>query len=204
MQNERKDLPLSLLNFLSMNGVNSRILLTLFLVVSGLLLLLAGSCSNSHTAEIKQIDSLIVIAENQFKLIEEVNVDSMKKIMELSGNGLAILQSAVPDSLIMTEYLNFTSIYGDINKAMKRGLPALETHKTALSETMQQLENLRHDIKKELINDTLLAGYFNAEKSILNQIKSESDLVLSNIKMKKEFFHEYQAKIDSFIQQNFQ
>lgn len=187
-----------------MIDVISRWFSALLLVSAGLLMLIQSSCSTSNSAELRQIDSLIVIAEQQFALIDAINRDSMKMILDHAGNKLSVLQSATPDSLILTEYIRATSLYGDISKAMKRGLPAMESHKTALTESIQQLRNLRHDIKKDLINDTLLIGYLNAEKSILNQIKSESDVVLNNIRMKSEFFRQSQNNIDSFIQLNFQ
>lgn len=189
--------------FYRMKSTPFRLFLAPYAMLAALVFLLSN-CTNPHQSELKQIDSLVDIAQNQLYQIEALNLDSMQLILAHSGNGLNILQSAQPDSLIMIVYLNFVSLYGDINKAMKRGMPAIESHKMALQESLMQLNNLEHDIKKGLLNDTLINGYLQAEQSILNQIKSESEVVLTNIRMKQDFFRQNQAKIDSFIQENFQ
>jgi hypothetical protein len=169
------------------------------LLSSFFFLMINFSCSNSQQSEVRQIDSLIDVSENLILSIDSLQIDSLKDIMKKAGESLELLQSYTPDTVSKPTYLTYLSIYGDIHKAMSRGLPAVESHRKSLMETVQQLANLKHDIKKNLIPDSVARDYLNAEKQILNQIKSESDVVLTNIRLKQDFYRKLHAQVDSFI-----
>ncbi len=161
-----------------------------------------SSCNNAvKQKQLAKIDSLSVILDSANVQLTKINLDTIKNIFakfeETNEKASEHYQKYRTE-----ENWKFVCAYQQVKKPIKEMIEKYQSFSEDLNTSKKQLDDLRHDVNKNLINEKDFASYFNME------VKSAGDLSI-RIKMKtgnalkqmKNFdtIHPYMLKlIDSY------
>lgn len=157
------------------------------------------SCSSSHPAEVAQVDKLLVEQDSLLNLISSLDYEMMDSLKIQASEKLEVLKKIKPTEEQKSDYLQYITAMGDVQKAFKKGIPACKTMSEQLKESHIQLTNLRHDLQHDLIADSLIEKYIQSEIEIMNQLSFTASKTLDNLKFKEELFQQVYHQTDSFI-----
>lgn len=161
--------------------------------------ILAASCGSKYSSEISRVDSMLVVQSDLLSKIQAVDLAKYDEIRKHATEGMEELKKIQPDEQSKTDYLEYITAYGDIQKAIKRGTAAARSLQMSLQESKTQLENLKHDLRHNLIADSLVAKYLQSEAEVLNQLTAKGEKALLNMQTKEEIYKQIANQADSFI-----
>jgi len=180
--------------------------ITVFIGINLLLLsvLLITSCGSKHPEEISKVDSMMVVQADLLVKIQALDLAKLDEQRKHASEGLEKLKKIQPEEQAKTDYLQFVTAYGDIQKAIKKGTAAARSLQMSLQESKTQLENLKHDLQHNLIADSLVSKYVESEEKILAQLSEKGEKALLNIAIKEELYNQIANQADSFIKAHIQ
>lgn len=157
------------------------------------------SCSSSLPAEVARIDKLLLMQDSLLNQLASLDYEKMDSFKAQAAEKLAVLKKIEPREDQKTDYLQYITAMGEVQKALKKGIPSSKTMSEQLQESRIQLTNLRHDLQNDLIADSLVEKYIQSETEIMNQLSFKASKTLENLKFKEELFLQISHQADSFI-----
>lgn len=143
------------------------------------------SCKNHNKEQISRIDSLYQVADQLQQKLSEINVDTLKNRYIIYKN----LNKYIGENI--TELKNDSSWYyicefQKTNKPFMR-MPYKYGHYMAeIDSSKKQLDNLKHDLMKDLITDEEFKKFYNIEvlslNAVYNKVNSHVDIVAGQLK----------------------
>ena len=162
------------------------------------LLLFASSCSTKYETEIAKIDNWLVNLDSAKKQLHSMDTGLVYKRIVMSDKNLAIIfktKDTIERSyaFLIDDYANCKKLYGKIAQKFPSLFEEIET-------IPRQLENLKTDLSKNLIEKEKVDGYMlnegMAAENIIRIIK-ESETSINNL---DAVFNESHEKILHLIQ----
>ena len=89
--------------------------------------------------------------------------------------------------------------YATLSKFYKHAAEEKDNLFNELALSKQQLQNLKHDLQKNVINADSADSYFNIEKKIADKLFIKTNLFFSEIKENDNTFKNLSTKIDFLI-----
>ncbi len=164
------------------------------------ILLLLNACSSDFPEEMKKVEKLLHSNDSLRKTMLSIPLNQMDSILGVTKEGLILLSEHQPSNDEKEDYLLYMNWYSDVNKTFNRSLPRYQSIQKALSESHAQLEALHHDLKHNLIADTLVQRYITEEEMILSQLKNQIQTCQERFEMKQSLFFEINQKVESYLQ----
>lgn len=165
-----------------------------------LLVVLVVSCKSKVTKEtISRIDSLYSVVEELKNQFEDSNIDSAKFFYEYTLNDIEIFKSKVFEMPENDSLIKSFNNYGVINKGFKKIVRQKDILDSDMTLTLQQLENLKHDITSRLItNQDTINLFLDQEASEVQKLQVQTRSILNLHEQNRGFFNQVNPQIDKF------
>ena len=131
------------------------------------------SCMNKETkVKIDKIDSLLTQVDSLNLELKKVKIDSLKLVYSVTKKNIDFFRSTKFDMPEDKSFMKDFGAYGLVDKNLKRLLKNYKKMSEEIEYSQNQLINLRHDIKKELLtNHDTINRYILDEETALNDIR---------------------------------
>ncbi len=168
-------------------------------VLLSFILVIFLSCQSNYPNEINHVNQLLNYGDSL--RIEMVNLPmhDLDDIFEETKAGIELMNKYMPDGNEKDKYMLYLNYYGEIFKTLSRTLPSYQSIQKAISESHAQLESLRHDLKHNLIPDSLVHKYITEEEMVLKQLNGQIIILKERIEMKKDLYLEVNDDIKIFL-----
>jgi len=150
---------------------NSTIMLrTPFILAVAIGLLALSSCHNAEKKQqIAKIDSLITIIDSTESNLEKMNIDTVKKkyndFKETNKRVIVHYHEYRND-----ENWKYMCAFQEVRKAFKVMVNKHKSYQQELKISREQLENLRHDVDKSLLEEKEFKDYFTMESKSVHDL----------------------------------
>lgn len=170
-----------------------RLLIPIFLIT-----LIFHNCGTKYEAEIHEIDSLLVVMDSTRKTIKLVNGEMIRERHMYCIDRMNYLGSLTDtlgrkDAFLLDHFGGVCKAYRKWNEKFKN----LEKHVEVVP---QQLQNLRKDLSKNLIDSAEAAAYLKNEKEAVGSLHQTVADMERGLRSIEERYHEYDQKILLLIQ----
>jgi len=166
-----------------------------------ILIVIVSACINKETEnKITKVDSLITETKNLQEKFFAINIDTVNYVFDILNENMEFLKQenlTIPnDSELKNKFAN----YGTIFKFLKKYLKRYNGLQKEISFSENHLIGLKHDIKNDLLNDSLFLKYYNDEKKILETLTFEVEQNLNKIEPQIDLFFKINTSVEQFIE----
>ncbi|HPB24644.1 MAG TPA: hypothetical protein PLB59_02615 [Bacteroidales bacterium] len=143
---------------------------TPFILAVAIGLLALSSCHNAEKKQqIAKIDSLITIIDSTESNLEKMNIDTVKKkyndFKETNKRVIVHYHEYRND-----ENWKYMCAFQEVRKAFKVMVNKHKSYQQELKISREQLENLRHDVDKSLLEEKEFKDYFTMESKSVHDL----------------------------------
>ncbi|HNW89576.1 MAG TPA: hypothetical protein PKN48_07920 [Bacteroidales bacterium] len=141
-----------------------------FLSLAIIAIVAFSSCKNAEKEkQIAKIDSLITVLDTASQHLNKINIDTVTKKYQAYQ---------ATNKLVATHYQKYRNEenwkylceYQNVRKPFKNMLKNYKSFRNDLNTSREQLENLRHDVDKKLLDDSEFRSYFTIEAHSVNDL----------------------------------
>lgn len=162
--------------------------------------IIAGCESNVHTAKIERIDTLLTMLDTSLQKLEKLDSKSIARAKQKAENDLHFIQKKYPDSMS----LSLATKLGDykINrKLLKVIMENGDGLKGEMEYSIQQLKDLKQDLKADRIDSTQAQKYMRDEWDAASTLMQRYNLIASKHKKGLDRHKELEQVADSVIKE---
>lgn len=161
-----------------------------------------SSCSNPNRELLNEINSLQKQVDSLSKAYDKIDIDFFKEInaeiqlnMEFIQSNLAKVD--MKDTIVSKYVGTYGTLWKTINRTFKRGGSSLESK---LLESKKQIENLKYDVKNELVtNPEVIRVFMKSEAKEIERLKSKVKTTSEQFMGHREKYETLEPKIDEII-----
>jgi hypothetical protein len=161
-------------------------------------LLISGCMSKEKRENIARIDSMIVTVDKVKAKLNEVSYDSIKKKFELYKEYTKRL-SPNYDDLKSEKTWPYLCAYQECRKSFKEFVNSYPLLVAEIDSTSTQLNNLKHDMKNDLIDQRQFQQFCLLEKQNTTVLMTKISFRVDNAKKEEENFDTVHPVIVKFV-----
>lgn len=134
-----------------------------FLFLTSILIVVFSSCNSAVKKEqFAKIDSLIALLDSASKHLEIINMDTVNKKYQAyqeTNNLVAVHYQKYRND----ENWKYLCAFQNVRKPFKTMVKGYGSYKNDLASSKEQLENMKHDVDKNLLDEKEFKDYFDVE-----------------------------------------
>lgn len=171
---------------------------TLFAVLG---ILVMACTSNVNQEQIKKIDSLIVTLEHSQKRMDSLDFEEIAEKKEKIEEHIHFIQKNYRDT--MSKYLadNLSEYKMTEEEIKKIVLDNREKVEMELEKSIEQLQNLKADIRNNLLEEEQAEAYYADEEDAAKKMNQATDKVVKSYHRSQKRFKIFYPVADSLITQ---
>ncbi len=175
-------------------------------IIIGLGICLAVACTSKQDKEkIEKIDTMLTQCSEIKQNLNGTLLDSVNQYYDSVKTSLSFLNTyqgfngeiSQNHKDLFLAFYHVSSVEKTLKKYNKKYRPQLENDVTLLE---KQLTNLRHDIKKNSIDDELKEQYFQAEDSAFNIISKMAEARMEQVRIYINKYTENKDKVEELTE----
>ena len=162
-----------------------------------------ASCNNKNKETLQQIKFLEYKVDSLEKVYYDIDIEYLKKIYsELTKNTEFLKANFVIIGELDTAVTKYVYAYRNLTKRMNRSFKHGGLNIGAgINLRQQQLANLKHDIKHDLLNDTAEIQHFiEIERKAVVDLVVSSKVIFSQFKTEKEHYYQLKDSVNVIIE----
>lgn len=148
--------------------------------------------------KLAKIDSLQQVLDSNFKIMQSIDSTKMINYSRHYFENIDYIKNKFNDT-VSTETAFFVDKYYGMRKAMKLMQKQYSSNKSEILLTVEQLNDLKHDAKRGLINESEFDKYLRTESDNINLIQAYVNEIHKAYSASIPLFEEMNPKIDSLI-----
>ncbi len=162
--------------------------------------IIAGCESSVHTAKIERIDSLITMLDTSLQQLETLDAKKIAEAKEKAESDLHFIQKNYPDSMGL-KLAGKLGNYKINRKLLKVILENGDGLQSEMEYSIQQLKDLKHDLKADRIDSAQVQQYIRTEWEAATTLMQRYNLIAGKYQKGLERHEEYEKTADSIIQE---
>lgn len=170
--------------------------LIIFLVAS---CLLYTSCtSGKYAKQITKIDSLLIVLDSSFSKLNLLDTSVVESYYKVYVNNIKQIKNSF-EKKDNEEVWSVITRYGLLRKPLRDFKKHYTKYSKEISFTQEQLNNLKADIKNDVLSEDKISQYINDESEFVNYINFSVTGLIENT---QKYFYQYlelNPKVEMFL-----
>jgi hypothetical protein len=165
-----------------------------------IIMLVFSSCMNEKTPEQKKTDALIQKLDSFKRVVDNVNIDSIKFYYEITKDRIEKVNAKLGNNLMEQSYIQIYADFSRASKSFKKYLQYSNDLNNEISFSVKQMNNFSSDLEKQVFTKEQFDMYFKSESDAINNMMDEYKFYLHDLEICLGLFHHSKKQIDNYIQ----
>jgi hypothetical protein len=173
------------------------------IALAALLLCAPSACTPSaNPAHIASVDSLLLVTDSLTKGLHAMDLASLRALDSAYQPKKATVETLMRDTLNKEEAMILGNYHRNMTNRLSRALNDAGTVQEELTHTREQLENLKNDVTKGLLDASVENAYIGQERLAVAEVRRRASVLYSASKGVMLHHQRYSPLVDSLLRQH--